>query len=165
MDPSGFWKRVRVDPSGCWIWTGTKVNKNDLRGEVLVNGKWVYAHRYSYMISHGPIPPGLQVLHTCDVPACVRPHHLKVGTIAQNRADMFLKGRSLYGERNPSHKLKESEVRTIRIAVRKGVPHKVLGKMYGCHSTNIGLIARGQRWRHVWVAPRSHMPPKELTGG
>jgi hypothetical protein len=52
------------------------------------------ASRVSWQIHCGEIPAGLQVLHKCDNPRCVRPDHLFLGTIADNVHDMLAKGRN-----------------------------------------------------------------------
>ena len=41
----------------------------------------------------GKIPFGLDVLHRCDMPMCVNPDHLFVGTAKDNIADMVTKNR------------------------------------------------------------------------
>lgn len=41
----------------------------------------------------GPIPDGVDVLHHCDNPPCVRPDHLFLGTARDNVGDMLAKGR------------------------------------------------------------------------
>lgn len=51
------------------------------------------AHRLSYIEYVGPIRKGLNVLHKCDVPACVNPDHLFIGTQKANIRDMIRKGR------------------------------------------------------------------------
>jgi hypothetical protein len=51
-------------------------------------------HRVSWEVHIGPIPDGMCILHRCDVPRCVNPDHLFVGTKADNTADMMMKGRN-----------------------------------------------------------------------
>lgn len=77
--------------SGCWLWRGASVPRG--YGVIYFNGRQTYTHRVSYELHVGPIPDGLFVLHRCDVPACVNPDHLFIGSAADNVADMMAKGR------------------------------------------------------------------------
>jgi len=80
--------------AGCILWLGA-VNKDGYGvigsgGQV---GNNILAHRASYIISAGPIPTGMSVLHKCDNPTCVNIDHLFLGTQADNIHDMVSKGR------------------------------------------------------------------------
>ena len=86
----------KIDGDGCWIWTGSRRGvevKNGHYGGFWKDGKSVLAHRMSYELFVGPIPEGMFVLHKCDVPLCVKPEHLWLGTQAQNMQDAIRKGR------------------------------------------------------------------------
>lgn len=92
---SRFWPKVDKSPGHgpqgeCWVWTAS--TNPDGYGN-LNHGKENRAHRVSWKIHNGPIPPDLQVLHRCDNPPCVRPDHLWLGTHADNMRDMGIKGR------------------------------------------------------------------------
>ena len=91
-----FWSNVDKT-SGCWLWTGSTNGCG--YGQFTYNGKLEKAHRVSWQIHHGPLPlwsghtTGICVLHRCDVPLCVNPDHLFLGTQGDNVADMIEKGR------------------------------------------------------------------------
>jgi hypothetical protein len=75
----------------CLEWPGYKVKGY---GQFSVLGKSAIAHRFAWALSNGFIPPGMEICHRCDNPACVRVDHLFVGTHADNMKDMANKGRS-----------------------------------------------------------------------
>ncbi len=88
-----FYQRFVPDPiSGCWLWTGTMTRKGGY-GELIYRGEKHRAHRLSYELHDRAIPAGLCVLHKCDVPHCVNPDHLFIGTNLDNVRDRDDKGR------------------------------------------------------------------------
>lgn len=84
-------KIERLPWSGCWIWLGGLVDPKGY-GSFKFDGE-SRAHRSAWALFHGPIPDGLHVLHRCDVPSCVNPAHLFLGTNNDNIADASAKGR------------------------------------------------------------------------
>lgn|SRR5215472_17861839 len=98
-----FWANVSRQPEGCWLWTGyrAKAEKGKLGyGRCSPRSFPEYmAHRCAWHLVNGPIPKGLQVLHKCDVPNCVRPDHLFLGTHTDNMRDCNSKGRRTRGKR------------------------------------------------------------------
>lgn len=100
-----FWAKVQVG-DGCWLWLAHTNNKG--YGVIGVGNRLHLAHRISYMISYGPIPNGLELLHSCDNPPCVFPGHLRIGTHAENMAEASAKGRFPTGDRHWTVKRKKS---------------------------------------------------------
>jgi hypothetical protein len=82
-----------TEPGECWEFLGTR--DKDGYGRLAVDGRKTRAHRVAWVVYRGEIPEGLHVLHTCDVPACVNPEHLFLGTHADNMHDRDAKGRAV----------------------------------------------------------------------
>jgi hypothetical protein len=145
-----FFKYVgKKQPSGCVLWKGFR----DASGYGALNGgpgnKRLWAHRVAYELFVGPIPDGLQVLHSCDVRACINPTHMTVGTNADNTTDKVAKGRQRRGERTPGVKLTTAKVLTIRARHAAGATRDQLALDCGVTPGQIGRIVRRVDWKHV----------------
>jgi len=64
---------------GCWEFTGYKTV--DGYGKL----SRALAHRFAYAIWVGPLIDGMDVDHLCRNRSCVRPDHIRLATISENR--------------------------------------------------------------------------------
>lgn len=131
---------------GCWLWNGY-IGKHGY-SKIQCGKTSRLAHRVSWEIFHGPIPEGLNVLHKCDVTACVNPEHLFVGTQQENVVDMFNKrrGNRATGERNGRARLTATDVIQIRNDPRK---RSEIARAYNMSWAHIDRLKRGQFWNHL----------------
>ena len=79
-----FWSHVNKT-SSCWLWTGA-INQTG-HGKFNFNGITMGAHRAAWILTYGAILPGIHVCHICQTPACVRPTHLRLGSVSDNARD------------------------------------------------------------------------------
>ena len=61
-------------------------------GNMRINNKNKDTHRIAWEIAYGKIPEGVYVLHTCNIPPCVLPDHLYLGTATDNMQDRLAAG-------------------------------------------------------------------------
>lgn len=174
-----FWSKVIIGKSNeCWPWIGHKIKQG--YGHVKFKGKTLKTHRVAYIIYFGPLTdPTINILHKCDNPPCCNPNHLFKGTDADNMADMVRKGRSLAGNRNPSHlhsetrprgnshylhihpefaprgeknknsKLTDNIVREIKKMLCMGYRQIDIATKFGVVQPTISEIKLGNLWTHV----------------
>lgn len=144
-----FWSQVEPIPeAGCLIWMHG-VNGAGY-GQLTHNKKTMLAHRVSWEITHGAIPKGMCILHRCDTPLCVNPHHLFLGTKGQNNSDRHRKGRTKLipakGESHGMSKLTAEDVINIR---KSNETNEVLATIYPVVSQTIGKIRARKYWKHI----------------
>ena len=141
----------------CWEWEAGKQTGG--YGQISHGYRNLKAHRVSYEIFVGPIPDGLHVRHKCDNPGCVNPHHLEIGTNADNMRDKMERGRQPKGGENGRAKLCESEISLIReFLVRhppslgcRGGQCNFLARWFGVTPTNVSHIHTRKNWAHITI--------------
>ena len=106
------------------------------------------AHRVSYELAHGPVPPGAVVRHSCDNRPCINPRHLEVGTTQDNTRDRDERGRAARGERAKRSHLREADVLAIR-AKRGERTLRSLADEYRVSVSTIHHIVTRKTWRHI----------------
>lgn len=152
-----FWAKVAKGdgPLACWLWTGAKRRKG-YGSFWLSDGQNVGAHIYAYEESFGPVPAGLDVMHSCDTPSCVRndgPNsHVSAGTEAANQDDKWAKGRGNppAGERARTAKLTGPQVLEIR--GRYTGAHgelAALAREYGVTYAMVRDLIIRRTWKHI----------------
>jgi len=107
------------------------------------------ANRVMCMLAHGEPPEGRpDSAHSCGVPSCVNPRHLRWASESENMMDRVAHGTANRGERHGCSKLTADDVRKIKslsgsassfsVAVRFGVGQEAIQKIW-----------RGERW--AWL--------------
>jgi hypothetical protein len=102
----------------CILWQGPTCAKGRY-GRTLKGASEFMAHRQAYKEAKGEIPKGMCVCHSCDVPLCVNPEHLFLGTHSDNMKDAAKKKRLPHllnqaGEQNSNSKYTKKFVDEIR---------------------------------------------------
>ena len=144
-----WWRKVVPAPSGCWLWSGAN---NGRYPRFCFGGRDGYAHRFSFEAFVGPTAEGLYVCHHCDVPLCVNPAHLFLGTAAESVANCAAKGRlnnaakASKGLANGRAKLSEAQVYAIRSSNR---PAAMLSREFRISVNCVRNVQRLKRWPHL----------------
>lgn len=147
-----------------WMWTGPT---NGTYGRFGAERRYFSAHIASYLIFNGPIPAGLHIRHTTDIPLDVNPNHLILGTPKDNAVDRSSRNRTACGEKQGKSIFTEDNIRAIRIIAMpawerrmaesgyKGMYKKqydaiaaFLAEKYRCNPKTIYHLLKGG-WKHV----------------
>lgn len=148
-----FNEKYVIDPdTGCWNWTGAITNIG--YGILKINGKNIYAHRFSYEFNIGQIN-NKYVLHQCDNRKCVNFDHLFLGDHLDNMSDCKNKDRFFKpkGIKNSNVILAEYEVIEIKKELQNYYWGKIkdLAHFYKVDQQTISDIKSGKRWSHIHI--------------
>jgi len=148
-----FEKKYIPEPmSGCWLWEASLNGTKGYYGQIRTGNTMSLAHRVSYELHKGKIPKGKFVLHTCDVPSCVNPDHLFLGTQLDNMLDKKIKNRchSNKGSENGRSKLTEKEVTEIKLLLNSNLfLQKEIAEMFNVAQNTVSSISTGYTWKHM----------------
>ena len=139
-------KLVPIPGAGCWLWPFATNTKG--YGMTSIANRHGYVHRFVYEAERGPIPDGLQILHSCDTPSCANPAHLSVGTAKDNATDRHARHRArrIDGERHHFARLSEAQARSILVDTAKPA---VIAARLGVTEQHVRNIKCGRRWSHL----------------
>lgn len=185
-DISRFHRSYFITSCGCWIWLkSTPIKGSNGHGY----GRFWFgsmsnntrnssvATRWIYQYIHKGIPSGKIICHKCDIPECVNPDHLFLGTVKENAIDMVKKGRApdgitrkdglpkniLRGNNHPIHKHPENVKRGEKhgmakfsiddiIKIREMFPKQainIIAEEFKASPQHIRAIIQRKIWKHV----------------
>lgn len=110
------------------------------------HGRWVRIARTILIRRHGIIPREIVSRHTCDNPWCINPHHLLIGTNADNARDRAVRGRNRdqSGDKGSSARLTKNQALLILLSEEKRCD---LAKRFNVAPQTISAIKVGQTWQ------------------
>lgn len=129
----------------CWLWTAGKSHFG--HGTFRYKGKMVVTHRVMWLEECGEIPDGLHVLHRCDIPNCVRPEHLELGTEADNVRHREERGRGNQqnGEQCGKTKYSDELVHKARALYKPRIfGYRAVGETLGIPSGSVPYLIHGR---------------------
>lgn len=142
-------KKVQAveDDNGCLTVISHKGRVKGGHLQIYRNDKLVYAHRYIWALANGKeIPEWLVIRHSCDVPDCINPLHLKLGTQGDNVRDMVERGRQAKGEKNGNSTI--SDLSALLATITDGTQQQT-AELLGCNQVQISRIRSGKQRPYI----------------
>ncbi len=153
-DDSGAVARfeAKIDKRGkCWLWTAATAGAGYGTFRLSNPRRYVYAHRLALERKLGrALRPKEYALHSCDVPRCVHPDHLRSGDQSDNMQECSERGRTARGERSATARLTEQDVREIRALLDvPGRRMQDIADRYGVSRPAVSNIHSGKTWGYL----------------
>jgi len=141
-----FMSHVKKHENGCWLWTAYCMKRNKY-GLFRTPKRHELAHRVSYRLFNGELD-ARDVMHKCDIPNCVNPDHLSLGTRLENMRDAKAKGRMRVGESHGRAKLTNEQVELIK---KSNKFQKDIAKEFGITQSHVSCLKSGKKWQNKSV--------------
>lgn len=154
------WANIENEVPNHWISSNKQIgrevaqsiNNGYLRCSLRINNKQYrrFVHRLVLEAFIGPCPIGMECCHLDDNPMNNNLENLKWGTHQEN-----MNNRDYKGEKNPSSKLTEDQIKEIRKHAENKNPIIEISKHFGVSKKKVRSIITGHAWSHVegYIAP------------
>jgi hypothetical protein len=184
-DKERFSKRILYhtyldEGNGCWLWKGIKFTGSGY-GSIRFLKKHKKIHRISYAVFNKDFDDNLDVLHTCDVPACCNPEHLFLGTQIDNINDAVSKGRHTNGITHPQFgkineeaaifKITDEQRRDMFYMEEEGLTHESISEITDISKGHVDCILSGRFASRVYKKfhnkdpePKNNPPTSKYIG-
>ena len=147
-DPIDVFKYYEMRGSDeCWPYLGNAWGgqPREKRPYFMAAGRRQIAYRWVWELVNGvTLDPSQLVLHSCDNGGfpigCGNPHHMRIGDVVENAADMTSRGR---------HGLPPVIVRAINTLLKQGRSQQEIADLYGIARSTISAIATQRTHKHV----------------
>lgn len=130
------------------IWQGAKTENG--YAHIRIGGKDILAHRYvAFTVANRQPKSTLVAMHICDVPLCINPEHLVIGSRSANNYDAYNKGRKR-GQDHTLAKLTSEDVVQMRHMYATGnYSQGQLAIRFGVGQSTASRIVRYEDWIRV----------------
>ena len=148
--------------TGMWL----KPMKTDRFGHLVVllrlKGKKYpqYIHKLVLSAFVGSRPGGMEACHNNGDPGNNHVENLRWDTPKANQADRLRHGTSNRGTRQGMSKLKEDDVRLIRVGLKHGYTQEAIAEAFGVGAGTVGDIKLGKSWGWLKNLDGSEYKPK-----
>jgi hypothetical protein len=138
----------------CLIWKSKPLRLNR-HHSILRNGKLILVHRLAKSLVCSKAKNNLNnskviFRHTCDVPACINPDHILLGTQRDNIRDAVARSRVRHGSLHPCAKLVEKDVLKIRKLVAVGrLQKQKIAEQFGISTGTLTAIIQRRTWNRI----------------
>lgn len=144
-----FMRKVRIDDkTGCWNWLGFQNPNGYGSFRISPVETQTGAHRASWLLHNGEIPPRACVCHKCDNRLCVNPKHLFLGDYSDNMRDAARKGRMAWKPGAPRRDLPRG-VHHHASKLTDAAVREALARRFGVSTIAVSRIRRRITWKHV----------------
>lgn len=126
--------------TGCWTYTWDEAQRYP---RIKAGGVSYSVHVWSYEQTYGPVPVGLEVMHSCANTRCWQPRHLSAGTSSDNNFERCARLRG----RSGNHRLTAAQVAEIRQLHAEGMSAYSIAKQYPVNHNAVWRIVTGKTWK------------------
>lgn len=152
-----FWSKVDVrGDDDCWNWTAAIDTPG--YGAFKLNGKKIGSHVVAFILTHGEVPAGKEVCHTCvGNRLCCNPRHLYAGSRLENIQDAIRAGTHHFvkvevvphGQDVPNSMLSNEQVEEIKSRLSAGETCISISRDYPVSKWAIYKIKEKKSWISV----------------